>query len=107
MLLPFQGIELCKIYGQDPNDFAQLAIREYIEQKVKEWANIETYALVMDLRAREEWMDAAYDVDDCNEWIKELKKRGFTETRTGIPLNHRKIARKRIDPLIRAARREA
>jgi hypothetical protein len=68
---------------------------------VADWYNIETYAVVMEIRSNPDWEEVAYEADDYNEWCGMMVRRGITETRSGISIRDKKIARRRVDPEIR------
>jgi hypothetical protein len=99
--LDYKAQAICKIHGHTPSDLVELALDSYIAKIVADWYNIETYAVVMEIRSNPDWEEVAYEADDYNEWCGMMVRRGITETRSGISIRDKKIARRRVDPEIR------
>lgn len=104
--LDWTAVCICKMYGQDPADFARLAIREYILGIVKKWGNVETYAVAFEIQSCPEWTRIAEECDDFKEFLAKALYLGIDETRGGVRLKDNKIARKRLSELIRGTRRK-
>ena len=101
MKLGYQAQAICLIHGQEPNDLVEVALREYIERITEDWYNVETYAIVMEIRSNPDWEELAFAADDYGEWQKMMEQRGMFETRSGISLRDKRIARKRVSIEIR------
>ena len=99
--LTYQQMALCQIYGMDPTDLCQKALEDYVAKLVDEFYNIETVCVVHEIRSNPDWEKLAYDCDDYGEMLDRLLKMGIKETRNGIRLKDRKIARNRVNIEIR------
>ena len=101
MQLDDRAKAISEIYGMPPNDLMQLALDRYIDEIIGAWYNVETYAVVMEIRSNPDWQAVCHLADDYTEWSKLMVERGMTVTRSGIDIKDRRIARRRIDPEIR------
>jgi hypothetical protein len=103
--LDYRAQAICKIHGQTPNDLVEVALEEYIQRIVKDWFNVETYAVVTEIRSNPEWAAVAYEADDYVEFCRLMTDRGITHTRSGVYIKERKIARMRVNIEIRKRNR--
>lgn len=97
----YRAQTLCQIFGMDPNDLVQVALDRYVDDITKEWRNVETFAVVMEIRSNPEWEEIAFMADDYKEFTKLMVERNMTQTRSGISIKDKRIARRRVDIEIR------
>lgn len=99
--LTWEAVLICKLFGLEPMDFAGIAIREYIKTITGEWGNVETFAIIHEIKIDKEWRAAAARSDDYKDFLAEMKYLGVDETRTGVRLKDPKIARQRVSKYLR------
>jgi hypothetical protein len=98
---------LCEMWGMEATDFARYAIEELIRTFEKQYGNLETCCVAHYLQSYAYWREIAEDCDDYTEFVHKIAGIGISRTpRDEVSLKDKRIARGRLNPLIRAIRKD-